>query len=58
MGGREARPDVSGGVVVWEDGSARLPRGARRIVGGQVQDLWVYNWSTSPDDRVREDTPS
>ena len=49
-GARQTNPDVSGSLIVWEDDTPpTLPKGARRIAGGLLSDLWVYGYSISPD---------
>lgn len=49
---RQTNPDVSGSLMVWEDDTPpTLPKGARRIAGGLLSDLWVYGYSVFPGTR-------
>jgi beta propeller repeat protein len=49
-GASQTSADVSGSLMVWEDDMPpTLPKGARRIAGGLLSDLWVYGYSLSPD---------
>jgi beta propeller repeat protein len=46
----QVRPAVSGSLVLWEDTGTRLPRGATRIYGATIGDLWAYGCSITPGD--------
>jgi beta propeller repeat protein len=49
-GARQTNPDVSGSLMVWEDDMPpTLPKGAKRIAGGVLGELWAYGYSISPD---------
>lgn len=51
-GARQTNADVSGSLMVWEDDMPpTLPKGAKRIAGGLLSDLWVYGYSISPADQ-------
>jgi beta propeller repeat protein len=48
-GTRQTRPDASGAVAVFQDSHGQRARGALRVTGAELSDLWAYSYTVKPD---------